>query len=157
LFNGDGRSPGDYYCYGLPVLAPTVGTVYTTSDGDPDMPIGVLGGGKDACGNQVVLEVAPDQFLFICHLQPSSILVNKGDHVMTGHVLGRIGNSGNSIEPHLHIHLQDGPKLHFAEGIPLYFHAYCVGDQFIERGMPTGGIARQVVENAGRISDPRGN
>jgi murein DD-endopeptidase MepM/ murein hydrolase activator NlpD len=74
-----------------------------------------------------------------------------------GQVLGRVGNSGNSNEPHLHLHLQDGPKLHLAEGIPLYFHAYRVGDQFVERGMPTGGIARQVVEYVGQVSDPGAN
>ena len=156
-FHTDGRSPGDYYCYGLPVLAPAKGTVYTTSDGDPDMPIGVLGGGKDACGNQVVVQVAQDQFLFFCHLQPGSILVKKGDLVTTGQVLGRVGNSGNSYGPHLHMHLQDGPKLHLAEGIPMYFHGYRVGGQFVERGMPTGGIARQIIESVRRVSDPRGD
>lgn len=144
-FHGGGGSLGDYYSYGVPVLAPAAGTVYATSDGDPDMPIGILGGGKDACGNQVVLEVAPNQFLFLCHLQAGSIAVKKGDRVKASQMLGRIGNSGNTSEPHLHMHLQDGPKLHLGEGIPLYFHAYRVGDQFIERGMPTGGIRSQIV------------
>jgi len=147
-FHRGGRSLDDYYAYGLPVLAPAAGTIYATSDGDPDMPIGILGGGHDACGNQVVLEVAPNQFLFLCHLQPGSIAVKKGDRINAGQALGRIGNSGNTSEPHLHIHLQDGAKLHLAEGIPLYFHAYRVGEQFIERGMPTGGIKGQVVVDA---------
>jgi len=153
-FYGEGQSAQDYYCYGLPVLAPADATVYATSDGEPDMPIGVLGGGKDACGNQVILEVAPSQFLFLCHLKPGSISVKKGDRVTAGQMLGRVGNSGNSSEPHLHIHMQDGPKLHLAEGIPLYFQTYRVGDQFVERGMPTGGIERQVVEHVGRHSAP---
>ena len=40
------------------------------------------------------------------------------------------------------------------EGIPLYFHDYKVDGQFVERGMPTGGVSEtgwtgQVVEHAG--------
>jgi hypothetical protein len=106
-------------------------------------------------GNQVVLEVAPNQFLFLCHLQPGSITVKKGDRVTKGQVVGRVGNSGNTSEPHLHIHLQHGSDPDFAEGIPLYFHDYRVGDLFVERGMPTGRATGdrwtgQVVEHAGQ-------
>jgi murein DD-endopeptidase MepM/ murein hydrolase activator NlpD len=140
-YRADGTRCEDYYCYGLPVLAPAGGTVVSTADGDPDMPIGVMGGGRDAGGNQIRLEVAPRQFLFLCHLQPGTILVKPGDRVTQGQAVGRVGNSGNTSEPHLHIHLQDRPDPDFAEGIPLYFHDYRVGDQFVERGMPTGGFA----------------
>jgi hypothetical protein len=144
----------DYYCYGLPVRAPADGTVNATSDGDPDMPIGVLGGGKDPCGNHVVLEVAPNQFLFLCHLQPGSITVKEGDRVTEGQVLARVGNSGNTSEPHLHIHLQDRPTMDLAEGIPLYFHDYRTDGKFVERGLPTGGFREnrligQIVEHVG--------
>ncbi len=151
---GDGERCEDYYCYGLPVLAPADGTVVTTMDGDPDMPVGELGGGRDAGGNQVVLEVAPGQFLFLCHLRPGSIAVKPGDRVKQGQAVGRVGNSGNTSEPHLHVHLQDRPEPDIAEGIPLYFHEYKVGDQFVERGIPTGGFAGdrfagQIVQHAG--------
>src|SRR5262249_2083650 len=88
-FRGAGGSVDDYYSYGLPVLAPAAGTIYATSDGDPDMPIGILGGGRDACGNQVVLEVAPNQFLFLCHLQPGSVAVKALDRVKAGQGIGR--------------------------------------------------------------------
>ena len=67
---------------------------------------------------------------------------------MTGRVLGRIGNSGHTTEPHLHIHLQDSPNDDEGEGIPLYFHHYRLGDRLIDRGMPTGGFDPQVVEHA---------
>jgi murein DD-endopeptidase MepM/ murein hydrolase activator NlpD len=32
--------------------------------------------------------------------------VHPGDYVTTNTVLGEVGNSGNSTEPHLHIHAQ---------------------------------------------------
>jgi hypothetical protein len=154
---GDGQNCHDYYCYGLPVLAPAEGTVQLTSDGDPDMPIGVLGGGKDPCGNHIVIEVAPNEFLFLCHLQPGSIRVKKGDRVKAGQVLARVGNSGNTSEPHLHIHLQDSAEMVLAEGIPLSFHSYRVGDQVVERGIPTGGftdghLTGQVVEQVAELT-----
>ena len=160
-FKGDGTACEDYYCYGAPVLAPADGTVRAVSDGDPDIPIGVMGGGKEPGGNYVVVEVAPGQFLFLCHLKASSITVQPGDHVTRGQVLGRIGNSGNTSEPHLHIHLQDRPEPLLAEGIPLYFHSYRVGDRFVERGIPTGGVAGgrlvgQVVEHVGERPEDSG-
>jgi hypothetical protein len=155
---GDGTNVRDYYAYGLPVVAPADGTVHATFDGDPDMPVGEMGGSSEPCGNHVVLEVGPNQFLFVCHLQPGSVTVKPGDRVAEGQVLGRVGNSGNTSEPHLHIHLQDRPTPDWAEGIPLYFHDYRVDGRFVERGMPTGGfredrVTGQVVEHAGPPSE----
>jgi hypothetical protein len=151
---GDGRNCADYYCYGLPVLAPADGTAHAVSDGNPELPVGELSGAKNAGGNEVVLEVAPGEFLFLCHMQAGSLTVKPGDRVITGQVLGRVGNSGNTSEPHLHIHLQQGPEPFFAEGIPLYFFNYRQGGRLIERGMPTGGVSGdrfsgQIVEHAG--------
>jgi hypothetical protein len=145
-FRGDGKSLEDYYCFGLPLLAPADGTVRSVVDGNPNMPPGELGG-TPAGGNQIVIEVGPRQFLFLCHLQPGSITVQPGDQVVAGQVLARVGNSGNTSEPHLHIHLQDSPIDDEGEGIPLYFHHYRLGDKLIERGIPTGGFEPQVVEH----------
>jgi murein DD-endopeptidase MepM/ murein hydrolase activator NlpD len=38
--------------------------------------------------------------------------------VHAGFVIGRLGNSGNSSEPHLHFQLCDGPSLINCEGLP---------------------------------------
>jgi murein DD-endopeptidase MepM/ murein hydrolase activator NlpD len=87
-------------------------------------------------------------------MKPKSILVKKGDVVEQGQEIGRVGNSGNTSEPHLHIHLQDNTELSFGEGIPLYFSNYYKNNQLIERGMPQGGFDRNnkligdVVRNA---------
>jgi hypothetical protein len=144
---GDGTKLDDYYCYGLPVLAPADGTVRVVMNEDEDVPIGQDFGFKNAGGNQVVIEVAANEFLFICHMQPGSITVRPGDRVTTGQVLGRVGNSGHTSEPHIHIHLQDTADDGWGEGIPLYFHHYRSGDQLIDRGIPTGGLERQIVEH----------
>jgi hypothetical protein len=156
---GDGRRCADYYIYDRPVLAPADGTVRAAFDGDPDMPVGELGGGTDPGGNHVVLDVAPGEFLYLCHLKPGSLRVKEGDAVARGQEIARVGNSGNTSEPHLHVHLQDSPEPAFAEGIPLYFHGYRSGGRLVDRGMPRGGfagdeMAGEVVEHAGDATVP---
>ncbi len=151
-FRGAGTELEHYHAFGLPVLAPADGRVQAAADGEPDQPVGAKWKGKLVVGNHVVLEVGPQQFLFVAHLQSGSVAVQAGDRVRAGQVLGRVGNSGKSSEPHVHVHLQDTPVLHFGEGIPLYFHAYRLGDSLVQRGMPTGGITEnrmtgQIVEN----------
>lgn len=146
-YRTDGRTVEDYYCYNMPVVAPVPGIVRFVRDGEPDAVPGVMGA-EHAGGNEVVLEVAPNQFLFLCHLRAGSIPVKVGDRVETGQIIGRVGNSGNTSEPHLHIHLQDSAEDHFGEGIPMYFHHYRRGARIIERGIPTGGLAPQVIEHA---------
>jgi hypothetical protein len=141
-FRRDGTTLQDYHAYGRPVRAPAAGLVRATHDREPDGPIGqwrFLG----AMGNHLVLEVAPGQFLFIAHLQPGSLSVVPGDRAEAGQVLGRVGNSGNSSEPHVHMHLQDTSTPFFGEGIPFYFHGYRVAGVEMERGMPLGGRERR--------------
>jgi murein DD-endopeptidase MepM/ murein hydrolase activator NlpD len=41
--------------------------------------------------------------------------------VRTGQVLGLVGNTGNSTEPHLHFHISDGPSPLGSEGLPYVF------------------------------------
>jgi energy-coupling factor transporter transmembrane protein EcfT len=67
---GDGEALTDYYIYDRPVVAPAHGAVVLASDNDPDMPIGELGGGTDPGGNQIVLRVAENEYLYLCHLKP---------------------------------------------------------------------------------------
>ena len=156
---GDGSRVDQYYAYGLPVVSPADGIVHSTRDWDPDEPPGYWRI-RRVTGNHVVLEVAPGEYLFVAHLQPGSVRVAPGDRVRQGQVLGLVGNSGNSTEPHVHLHLQDTPRTYLGESIPFYFHDYRLGDRLIARGMPTGGqrnrrsvprgpYVGQIVEHAG--------
>jgi murein DD-endopeptidase MepM/ murein hydrolase activator NlpD len=149
---GEGKNVADFYAYGLPVLAPASGVVRVAYDQDSDRPIGKMEGYKDPSGNHVVLEVASRQFVYLCHLKPGSIKVQPSEKVVEGQELARVGNSGHTSEPHLHIHLQDSSMPELAEGIPLYFHHYRTGSHYVERGIPRGGFAGErfageVVEN----------
>jgi murein DD-endopeptidase MepM/ murein hydrolase activator NlpD len=161
-FRGSGRRVTDYFVYGRPVLAPASGVVHTVRDVEPDMPVGRKGRGDDL-GNHIALQVAPSQLLYIAHLQPGSIAVKQGDRVTEGQHLARVGNSGISSEPHVHVHLQDSDRRHFAEGIPFYFSDYCNADGYVARGIPTGGrtgerwtgqVISQAINRACDVSTP---
>ena len=52
-----------------------------------------------------------------------SVVVAQGDKVTTGQILGKVGNSGNTSEPHLHIHAEKDGK-----GVPITFN-----DRFLVR------------------------
>lgn len=137
-FRGSGQKLADYYAYGRDVFAPAASVVHTVHDGEPEVPIGRKGRGDDL-GNHLVLQIAPGQFLYIAHMQPGSILVKAGDRVAAGQPLGRVGNSGISSEPHVHVHLQDSARRHVAEAIPFFFFDYCTANTYVPRGMPPGG------------------
>jgi hypothetical protein len=129
----------DYGCYGVPVVAPTSGLVVNAHDGEPDETPGVTSNNVIApTGNHVVIQLETGTYLVIAHLQPGSVAVQPGDQVAEGQVIGACGNSGNTSEPHIHIHHQrQDPAvfpLNFAEGLPLYFRDHD-GEP-----MPVGGI-----------------
>jgi hypothetical protein len=140
-FQGEGKRVEDYYCYNRPVIAPAAGRVEEAHDGEPDTPIGSRGPIIGSLGNYVVIEVAPREFLVVAHLLRGSLAIQRGDRVAAGQALGRVGNSGHSSEPHVHVHLQDRAAASLlAEGIPLYFSNYLEAGRLVERGMPEGGI-----------------
>ncbi len=116
----------DYGCYGVPVVAPAAGYVVQAHDGEPDMTPGVASNNTEAPeGNFIAIKLETGTYLIIAHLKPSSVLVQVGDQVEEGQIIGQCGNSGNTSEPHIHIHHQrQDPTIYpinFAEGLPLYF------------------------------------
>ena len=138
-FATDGVALDDYHAYGLPVYAPASGVVFASHDGEPEVQVGATRWGMAGLGNHVGIEVAPNQYLFVGHLQPGSVAVSAGERVTAGQLLGIVGNSGNSSEPHIHLHLQDSTRPYFGEGIPFHFHGYRYEDRAVARGMPEGG------------------
>ena len=138
-FRGDGTQLSDYYAYGLAVFAPTSGQVFSVEKDQREVPIGGRRRALAGLGNHVGIRVGPDEYLFIGHFQPGSVEVWVGDQVTMGQPLGRVGNSGNSSEPHVHLHLQDTPSQYFGEAVPFFFSRYRHGGCVVERGMPEGG------------------
>lgn len=70
-------------------------------------------------GNRVVIQHG-DIYILMGHLQQGSILVNVGDEVKAGQPLAKIGNSGWTQSPHLHIQaMKVTPELWEGEGVPM--------------------------------------
>lgn len=100
------------------IIAPTDALVLSVHDGEPDRPtvsfvrdvptvlvISPLLTGKDLgamAGNHVVLEVAGG-FVLLAHLRRGSVVAALGGEVRSGDQLGQVGNSGNSLVPHVHV------------------------------------------------------
>jgi hypothetical protein len=129
---GDGRACTDYYCYGRPVLAPAAGTVVWAQDSLPDQVPGQMDPAH-ATGNSLILDHGDGEYSLLAHLQPGSLRFRVGDRVPAGAQIGRCGNSGNTSEPHLHYHLQDGPKPFAADGLPAQFVDLVVDDRRVDR------------------------
>jgi hypothetical protein len=97
-----------YYIYDQPVLAPADGTVTYVVDGHPDLPIGSLDS-VHPTGNQLVIDIGGGRYLLMGHLRQGSIAVNVGDQVAEGQTIARVGKSGQTSHPHIHIQAQNLP------------------------------------------------
>ncbi len=91
----------DYEIFGDVVYSPCGGTVVRARDGLPDNHP-PQADAENTEGNHVVLQCQGVELL-IAHMMPGSVLPRDGDRVRRGRPLGRVGNSGNSSEPHLHL------------------------------------------------------
>jgi hypothetical protein len=130
-FTGDPKDNKNYRCYGADALAVADSIVVAVKDGIPE---NVPGANSRAVpitletvgGNHVILDLGNGHFAFYAHLQPGSLRVKSGDKVRRGQVLGLVGNSGNSTEPHLHFHISNANSPLSSEGLPYAFPAFQV-------------------------------
>jgi murein DD-endopeptidase MepM/ murein hydrolase activator NlpD len=67
-----------------------------------DPPFSALG------GNYVILKCG-DVYPLYAHLKKGSVCVRPGDIVHSGDLLGKVGNSGSSLQPHLHFQVMNTP------------------------------------------------
>ena len=109
-YRNEGNNLDDYYCYGQKVIVPADGTVVVVEDGIADNIVGEINTIKN-WGNTVIIKHVDGLFSKLCHLQKGSIVVNIGDNVHYGQVIGKVGNSGRSPYPHLHFQLQATPYI----------------------------------------------
>lgn len=120
-YDGDPKRSESWYGFGKPVLAPADGTVVSVGDLHPDEPIGQTGV-TPAHGNHIVLEIGQDRYAVFAHLKRGSARVSVGERVRLGQQIAAVGDSGNSLWPHLHFHVQDGPDLDDqARTVPIAF------------------------------------
>ncbi|WP_405992712.1 M23 family metallopeptidase [Streptomyces sp. NBC_00986] len=107
------REPTAFAAYGRAVRAPCDGRVVSATDGfeDQDTRPGGRARYQPAYGNHVFIDTGRE-IVKLAHLRAGSLTVSQGDVVRVGQLLGETGNSGNTTEPHLHLHAErDGVGL----------------------------------------------
>lgn len=136
LFSGPIDKLSSYAYYGIPVYSATDGTVVEVEDGAPEqvpgraVPQGMTP--TAAGGNHVFVDLGNGRYALYAHFQPGSIRVKAGDRVRRGDILARLGNSGNTTNPHLHFQVGDRPSFLMSEALPF------VIDDFTSTGAVTG-------------------
>jgi len=159
---GDGARFDDYYAYGADVLAAAAGRVISTANDQPEDPSAMqrpdetqeayferlqkeqgerLAKGLTAItGNYVMIDHGKNEYSLYAHLQPGSVRVHVGAQVKTGDVIGKLGSSGNSTEPHLHFHVCDKPDPPMCAGIPVNFSNVTIQWADLPRPIQSGDI-----------------
>lgn len=118
-----------YEIYGEPVYAPCTGRVVASEGHRPDM-VPPQPDREHLLGNFVLLRCEPADVL-LAHFRQDGVAVASEDFVTTGQYLGEVGNSGNTNEPHLHIHAQSpGNEATPIDGNPL---PMLFNDQYLVR------------------------
>jgi len=93
-----------YAIFGVEVVSPCDGIVRRTVDGLPDQTPGTADA-KNPAGNHVVIRCG-DVDVVLAQLGRGSVAVRPAAAVRKGQLLGLAGNSGNTTEPHLHVHAE---------------------------------------------------
>lgn len=135
IFTGDPKDPGSYEIFGKEVHAVADGTVVGTRNDLPEQTPGTYPTNiaiDEADGNFVVLDIGEGFFVNYAHMQPGSVRPKLGDRVKRGDFIGLVGNSGNSVAPHLHIHVMDGPSPLAAQGLPYLYDRFTTTGQVVD-------------------------
>jgi hypothetical protein len=136
--SGTGETNDAYYCFSAAIHAPAAGRVVTVVDDIPDNEPGNPNRAS-AHGNHIVLDHGTGEYTVFAHLMAGSATVAAGDRVETGQPLAACGNSGDSVEPHLHVHAQNAAAVGEGEGLPLRFCDYVVDGEPTTCGEPSRG------------------
>ena len=159
---GDGTRFDDYYAYGADVLAAADGRVTSVANDQQEDPSAMqrpdetqeayfarlqkeqgerLAKSLTAItGNYVMIDHGKNEYSLYAHLQPGSVGIRVGDQVKAGDVIGKLGSSGNSTEPHLHFHVCDKPDPLMCAGIPVNFSNITIQWADLPRPIQSGDV-----------------
>jgi murein DD-endopeptidase MepM/ murein hydrolase activator NlpD len=152
----------DYYDYGADVLAAAGGRVIFVVNDQPQDPAAMkqpqenqeeyfarlqtdqaarlAKGATGLAGNYVMIDHGDSEYSLYAHLQPGSVRVHIGDQVKSGDVIGKLGSSGNSTEPHLHFQVCDKGDPLMTDGIPVNFTNITIPSADFPRPLQSGDL-----------------
>jgi murein DD-endopeptidase MepM/ murein hydrolase activator NlpD len=161
-YRGDGMKFSDYPVYGAPVRAAAEGEVVAVVTGETEDPAqfrrpgetveayfgriqewqaaGMARGPAFLAGNYVVIRHPWDEYSLYAHMKPGTARVTVGQTVTAGEVIGQVGSSGSSTEPHLHFQVCDGPGPLDCAGRPIGFKGVEVPQSLLPGAIQSGDI-----------------
>ena len=114
-----------YNIFGTTVYGPCEGRIIRLVNEHDDLPINTMDEDHLA-GNHIAIQIGDsNRIVVLAHLMKNTFLVKEGDLVVRGQPLAKVGNSGNTSEPHLHMHVVEttSDDLLFDEpGVPMKFN-----------------------------------
>ncbi len=130
----------DFLIFRIDLYAPCAGEIVGMENNINDNAFGETDEAH-ALGNYVAIDCHGNT-LVLAHMLKDSSKVSVGQRVEEAQILGRVGNSGNSSEPHLHIHAVEGRHflveeiLETANGLPLTIQGEFLirNDEFESKG-----------------------
>ena len=142
-YRGDGMKFTDYAVYGASIRAAADGevvAVVTDQTEDPEQfrrpgetveayfgriqewqGAGMARGPAFLAGNYIIIRHPWGEFSLYAHMKPGSATVKPGQTVKAGDVIGLVGSSGSSTEPHLHFQVCDAADPLNCAGRPIGF------------------------------------
>jgi murein DD-endopeptidase MepM/ murein hydrolase activator NlpD len=132
------ETPDGFVGFGAPILAPVSGIVVAIHNGEPDhvarrslpsqipyalrQPRRIRAGLPAIAGNHVAITLGDaGPIVLLAHLRRDSVSVAPGQRVSAGDPIGQCGNSGNSVEPHVHVQAVDALDWGSATAVPIAF------------------------------------
>ncbi|MEM7008480.1 MAG: M23 family metallopeptidase [Thermodesulfobacteriota bacterium] len=146
LYVGNPQDLNNWVGYNADILAVSDARVVTVVDQFEDQIPFVLPTESGAItleqidGNHVILALPNGQYVFYAHLKSGSILVKEGDTVTKGQVIAKLGNTGNTSAPHLHLHIMQTASSLGSNGLPHVFEEYkltglTTDESFFDKGL----------------------
>lgn len=91
-------------------MAVADGTVVSVVSDQPNVPPGALSRipFEQLAGNRIIVDIGNAVFALYGDVKNNGVAVKVGEKVKKGQVIGRLGNSGSTTEPHLHFQLMRG-------------------------------------------------
>ncbi|MGF7183576.1 M23 family metallopeptidase [Tunturiibacter psychrotolerans] len=158
IYSGPREKLESYTIFGKPVYAVADGVVAVVVTGLPEQTPGKYPANisiEEADGNSIIEDLGGHHFACYAHMQSASIRFHRGDRVKRGQIIGLVGNSGNSVAPHLHFHVMSSELSLASNGLPYQI------DEFKITGATPGTKAFDEAEEKGEpitvtpVSPPR--
>lgn len=124
-YQGDYHDKKNFFSFSKNIICPCDGVIVDLVNLYPDTKI--VDDRKTVCdvsdirGNYILIKHNYNEYSMICHILKDSFKVDVGDYVKEGQVLAQVGNSGNTMGPHIHFQIQNGYDFKYARGIPIKF------------------------------------